>query len=202
MDSLHTIYARIPKGKGGGSGKGSKGIGGYRGGGGGGGGGNLPLWAKLVIIFSVLWVVIYLCLWYHFARQERKRTGSFRLAHSAWKALKYATLIQAVIWTVRKSGGALHNRRNRKGTMYDKLEEGHAGDNAFSRGTAEGPVGASGSGGGSGSGDKYEPMGYSGPMTTTPVPGLAPPPVASVPAQDHYYKVPPPETSSPPNGHH
>lgn len=61
------LAVRDPKG--GGGGKGFKSGGSY--GGGGGNWGNLPLWAVLTIIFSVLWICIYVSLFIFFLRRGK-----------------------------------------------------------------------------------------------------------------------------------
>ncbi|KAL7624236.1 hypothetical protein AAE478_005795 [Parahypoxylon ruwenzoriense] len=125
-----TLISRIPKGGGGSSGSGGSG---YRGGGvvyvNTGNGGNLPLWLTLVIIFTTLWVCIYLILFTIFIRkeysQQRKLEPNQRvpklplIGRCAWKAFKYATLIQLVIWAVRKVAGACARSRNGGGDDGD-----------------------------------------------------------------------------------
>ncbi|KAI5864369.1 hypothetical protein GGS23DRAFT_596001 [Durotheca rogersii] len=135
---------RAPKGgggKGGGGGgsggsKASKYKGGYYGGsgggGGGGGGGDLPLWAKLVLIFGILWLCIYLAFFIIFLRREHnaylealppseRRRQRQRcccaclparvVGRAAWRAFRYAALLEPFIWAGRKVVGTLRARR-------------------------------------------------------------------------------------------
>ncbi|KAI0011655.1 hypothetical protein F4779DRAFT_615269 [Xylariaceae sp. FL0662B] len=118
MIRLHAIYTRIPKG----GAIGPRVYGGYQGG----GGVKLPPWAKCVIILTVLWLALYVCLHTFFARRERymprvagKRYGFW---HVAWKSFKHATLIQAAIWAVRRCRKASDGRK--KQGVYDKAERG------------------------------------------------------------------------------
>ncbi|KAI0882608.1 uncharacterized protein GGS22DRAFT_169864 [Annulohypoxylon maeteangense] len=106
----------------------------YYGGGGGGGGSRLPLWVTLVIVFSVLWACLYLALFYYFFRKERlqtdplkKRSRGVSLGRAAWKAFRYATLMEPIIWAVRKLITRFRAGRGAKnvgGTFYRKIEEG------------------------------------------------------------------------------
>ncbi|XXG96923.1 hypothetical protein Hte_003214 [Hypoxylon texense] len=98
------LAVRDPKG----GGKGFKGGGSY--GGGGGSGGNLPLWAELTIIFSVLLGTV---------------------GYAAWKAFKYLTLLALLIWAVRKVTERIQaSRQGTKkvgGTFYRKVEKEERG---------------------------------------------------------------------------
>ncbi|KAI1091470.1 hypothetical protein F5B19DRAFT_458474 [Rostrohypoxylon terebratum] len=101
---------------------------------GGGGGSRLPVWVIVVIVVSVLWACLYLILFFHFFRKyylradplKRRRLGS-ALGRAAWKALLCATLIQPLIWAIRKLTERFRAGRGGKnvgGTFYRKIEEG------------------------------------------------------------------------------
>ncbi|KAI1460973.1 hypothetical protein F4805DRAFT_416179 [Annulohypoxylon moriforme] len=112
----------------------------YYGGGGGGGGSHLPVWVYVVIVVSVVWLCLYLALFYHFFKKDREQSSSSStppkqqrrrlgpcLLHAAWKAFRYATPIQPVLWAVRKLRarfGAGPGSKNVGGTFYRKIEEG------------------------------------------------------------------------------
>ncbi|XDG03184.1 hypothetical protein ABKA04_002799 [Annulohypoxylon sp. FPYF3050] len=88
---------------------------------GGGGGSRLPVWVIVVIVVSVLWA-------YYLAADplKRRRLGP-ALGRAAWKALLCATLIQPIIWAVRKLTERFRAGRGGKnvgGTFYRKIEEG------------------------------------------------------------------------------
>ncbi|KAI0843554.1 hypothetical protein F5Y06DRAFT_6399 [Hypoxylon sp. FL0890] len=134
MDTI--LDPRTPKG---GSSSGG-GRGGFKGGSSGGGGGGipLPLWAELVIIFSIIWVCIYLTFFYYFFRQDhllaapskRRRLSLGLLGRVAWKAFRYATGIQVGIWAVRKLIACCKRGRDTKkvgSTFYRKLDEQEQG---------------------------------------------------------------------------
>lgn len=135
---------RTPKGGSSSSGGGGKGFkGGSSGGGRGGTGTPLPLWADLVISFSVIWTCIYLTLFYFFFKQEylivtpseRPRLGLRLLGRLAWKAFRYATLIQVVIWAARKLIARCKTGRGIKkvgGTFYRKLAKQERGSKGVS----------------------------------------------------------------------
>ncbi|OTA74410.1 hypothetical protein M434DRAFT_402716, partial [Hypoxylon sp. CO27-5] len=139
---------RTPKG--GSSGGGGKGFKGGSSGGGGGIATPLPLWAELVIIFSVIWMCIYLTLFFYFFRQDyltatpsKRPRLSLRLIGSlAWKAFRYATLIQVVIWAARKLIARCKTGRGTKkvgGTFYRKLDEQERGSKGVSESTGTPP---------------------------------------------------------------
>ncbi|KAI1767022.1 hypothetical protein GGR53DRAFT_463768 [Hypoxylon sp. FL1150] len=155
MDPTSPLTIRDPKG-GSGGGKGFKTSGSYYGGGGGSGGGHLPLWADLVIIFGVIWVVVYASLLIFFLRRapknntHRKTTGA-TIAYAAWRAFKWATLLGVVIWAVQKvaerAKTSCEGRKNVGGTFYRKVGEEERGvkdgsesvETIWSRGPTEPP---------------------------------------------------------------
>ncbi|KAI1139961.1 hypothetical protein F5Y05DRAFT_337073 [Hypoxylon sp. FL0543] len=136
------LEPRIPKG--GSSSGGGKGGKGFKGGSSGGAGGiPLPLWAELVIVFSVIWVCIYLSLFFYFFRQDhlraapskRRRLGLGLFGRLAWKAFRYATLIQVGVWAVRKLIARCRTGRGTKkvgASFYRKLDEQEKGVNEAS----------------------------------------------------------------------
>lgn len=135
------LAVRDPKG--GGGGKGFKSGGSY--GGGGGNWGNLPLWAVLTIIFSVLWICIYVSLFIFFLRRAQKDNLFLRktengypranalgaVGYAAWMAFKYATLLVLLIWAVRKVAeyykASREGRKKVGGTFYRKVEKEERG---------------------------------------------------------------------------
>ncbi|KAI1444325.1 hypothetical protein F5Y02DRAFT_179894 [Annulohypoxylon stygium] len=129
--SIHAVKSGTRKG----SGYKSSGYKYYgNGNGGGGGGSRLPVWVIVVIVVSVLWACLYLALFFHFFRKyylaadplKRRRLGP-ALGRAAWKALLCATLIQPIIWAVRKLTERFRAGRGGKnvgGTFYRKIEEG------------------------------------------------------------------------------
>ncbi|KAI1388638.1 uncharacterized protein F4822DRAFT_429255 [Hypoxylon trugodes] len=143
MDNILEI--RAPKGGGGkfggGGGKGFKGSGSYGVGyaGGGHGGGFLPIWASVLIAFCVIWFCIFIIFFVHFLRNdyiltkpsERRHSGASLIFRILWKAFKYATLIQAVIWAVRKVRASCCTNRGTKkvgSTFYRKVDKEEKGE--------------------------------------------------------------------------
>ncbi|OTB04253.1 hypothetical protein M426DRAFT_321096 [Hypoxylon sp. CI-4A] len=136
MDMI--LNPRIPKGGKGGGGGGGKG-GNYGSGGGGNGHNTLPLWAELVIIFAAMWVGVFLVLFFRFLRQDvvakssTKRASASMCGSAAWKAFKYLTLIQLVIWLVRKISDCCTAARGTKkvgDSFYRKVAAEERGERA------------------------------------------------------------------------
>ncbi|KAI0385466.1 hypothetical protein F5Y04DRAFT_276795 [Hypomontagnella monticulosa] len=127
---ISILNPRIPKG---GSGKGFK-TSGYGAGGGGSNGHFLPIWAEVLIALGVVWICFYFVLFFHFFRRDyinarskdRRRLSIGLFGHLAWKTFRYATLIQVVIWAVRKATERYKAGRSTKkvgGTFYRKVDE-------------------------------------------------------------------------------
>ncbi|KAI1206215.1 uncharacterized protein F4807DRAFT_463977 [Annulohypoxylon truncatum] len=103
--------------------------------GGGGGGSHLPVWAYIVIAVSVPET----CLTQNSPLSpeylqpdplKRRRRLAPALGHAAWKAFRYATPIQPILWASRKLAARLRAGRGAKnvgGTFYRKIEEGEKG---------------------------------------------------------------------------
>ncbi|KAI2632269.1 hypothetical protein GGR54DRAFT_27114 [Hypoxylon sp. NC1633] len=187
----HILDPRTPKG---GIGKGFKG-GSYGAGASHVGGGNnaLPLWAKLVIAFGTVWLCIYLAFFVYFARKAhtqsktppnsdspRSRSCANLVLRPAWKAFKYATLIQAVIWAVRKARDTVTTTKTTTkkvgGTFYRMVdEEEEKGVMKRGKGSANGSESGSGSGS-EPAGEKlspahvagYDQVGYEPPVSPAP----------------------------------
>ncbi|KAI1408120.1 hypothetical protein F5Y13DRAFT_113214 [Hypoxylon sp. FL1857] len=132
MDTI--LDPRTPKGGSSGGGGGRKG---FSGGSAGGASTPLPLWADLVIIFGVIWLCIYMSLFFYFFRQEylapsskSRRLSLGLIGRLAWKAFRYATLIQVGVWAVRKLVALCKTGRGTKkvgSTFYRKLDEQEQG---------------------------------------------------------------------------
>ncbi|KAI2467790.1 hypothetical protein F4781DRAFT_433017 [Annulohypoxylon bovei var. microspora] len=104
-------------------------------GGGGGGGAALPVWVYVVIVLGVIWVCIYLALFFYFFRKEylladplkRRRLGPALIGRLAWKAFRYATPLQPIIWCSRKLWARCRRTKKVGGTFYRKIEEEERG---------------------------------------------------------------------------
>ncbi|KAI1099627.1 hypothetical protein F4804DRAFT_321370 [Jackrogersella minutella] len=128
---LTTLDPRDPKG---GKGKFRGGNGGFAAGGGG-GNAKLPLWVYIVIAVGVVWVCIYITLFLYFYRRgytlvepsKRPRRRPSFFGRIAWKAFRYATLLQLVIWSFRKLRARFQRTKHVGGTFYRKIEEEERG---------------------------------------------------------------------------